>query len=140
MAKKKSPFIVLGQFNSTRNPDEVYTVKRHTDIPDTEPRRKHISCNCMAWRFSFKKLGYYDCKHTTYCREHPGSHAAVKKPAIDTLALALDRASVTLSPPQFTRLATELLPYLSSNGASAPELLPNTTTQLDDAVRVITLD
>ena len=32
MAKKKSPFIVLGQFNSTRNPDEAVSYT-HLTLP-----------------------------------------------------------------------------------------------------------
>jgi hypothetical protein len=61
---KGGPFNILGQFNSSRSPEKVYTVKEHLDVPSDTGKR--ISCTCPGWKFSLRKRGYYGCKHTDY--------------------------------------------------------------------------
>ena len=67
MASQAGPSHVLGRFNSTRSPDVIYTVKLHLEIAQGTDKR--ISCNCPGWKFSVRRLGHYECKHTRHVQE-----------------------------------------------------------------------
>ena len=157
MAKKKvGPFAVLGRFNSTRNPENIYVVKRHHDVDENDS--KHVSCSCPGWRFSPKKNdGDYTCRHVEYVEEHgEGTIKAAKyansvivratvradrKGLTDDpktiLARACQSASVHLSDHAFRQLLKALKPHLSGQAATTSS---TTTTNSDDVLRVITLD
>jgi predicted nucleic acid-binding Zn finger protein len=68
MASQAGPFHVLGRFNSTRSPDIIYTVKVHLEIAQGTDKR--ISCNCPGWKFSVRRLGHHECKHTRHVEEN----------------------------------------------------------------------
>jgi hypothetical protein len=159
MAKQPSRFVILGRFNSTRSLDVIYTVKRHVDIPNDDPKWKHVSCNCIGWKFSIKKKGVHDCRHTQYVREHPDEGAKLSLDAVNSnaiaklayrarshraekpknykakLALACEHAGVELTDVAFKKLAKSLRPYLDgmSAGASASEteLISPAIAQMD---------
>ena len=157
MAKKNvGPFTVLGRFNSTRNPENIYTVKRHHDVDETNS--KHVSCNCPGWRFSPRKnQGYYTCRHVEYVQEHGkgtikewkysrseivrATERADRKGLTDDpktiLARACQSSSVHLSDYAFRQLLAALKPHLTGVAATAETTTTNLT---DDALRVITLD
>jgi hypothetical protein len=75
MASQAGPSHVLGRFNSTRSPDVIYTVKLHLEIAQGTDKR--ISCNCPGWKFSVRRLGHYECKHTRHVRENLKTIAAL---------------------------------------------------------------
>lgn len=154
MAKKVGPFAVLGRFNSTRNPENIYVVKRHHDVDKNDS--KHISCSCPGWRFSPKKNdGDYTCRHVEYVQEHGEGtikptkylNSAIVRATVRAdrkgltddpktlLARACQSASVHLSDHAFRQLLKALRPHLSGQAATA-----SSTTTSDDVLRVITLD
>ena len=68
MSPQAGPSHVLGRFNSTRSPDVIYTVKLHLEIAQGTDKR--ISCNCPGWKFSVRRLGHHECKHTRHVQEN----------------------------------------------------------------------
>lgn len=164
MAKQAGSFAVLGRFNSTRNPENIYVVKRHHDIAETDS--KHISCNCPGWRFSPKRNnGNYTCRHIEYVEDH-GKGTIQDHKYLDSdiaraanslkkfnepkaiLARACQSANVHIGNYAFRQLLAELKPYLTgAKGGSWTRRTdkatsPTTTTNVpsDDVLRVITLD
>ncbi len=140
MAKKVGPFTVLGRFNSTRNPENIYTVKSHHDIDKTNS--KHFSCTCPGWRFSpRKKLGYYTCRHVEYVKAHGkgtinelkyskseivrATERADRKGLTDDpktiLARACQSASVHLSDHAFRQLLAALKPHLTGGDGNGTD-------------------
>jgi hypothetical protein len=145
------PAVVLGRFNSTRNPENIYIVKRHPSVDPSDS--KHISCTCPGWKFSPRQNGgAYLCRHTEYVREH--GHGTIDRKygesAINRyvhrhrsnqrnvtariLALACEEAGVHLSDHAFHNLVKSLRPYLTGNKQAA------TDTSGTEVLRVITLD
>tara|TARA_R110000765_G_scaffold323997_2_gene415651 strand:- start:18223 stop:18717 length:495 start_codon:yes stop_codon:yes gene_type:complete len=164
VAKQTGPFTVLGRFNSTRNPENIYVVKRHHDIAETDS--KHISCNCPGWRFSPKRNnGNYTCRHIEYVEDH-GKGTIENHKYLDSdiaraanslkkfnepkaiLARACQSANVHIGNHAFRQLLAELKPYLTGPSTEAAgwewprPTSPTTTTNVpnDDVLRVITLD
>ena len=157
MAKQAGPFTVLGRFNSTRNPENIYVVKRHHDIAETNS--KHISCNCPGWRFSPKRNnGNYTCRHIEYVEDH--GHGTIQNHKyLDTdigraanslkkfnepkaiLARACQSANVHMGNHAFRQLLAALKPHLTGVTSTSSTTTPTTTTNpTDDSLRVITLD
>jgi len=156
MAKKKvGPFAVLGRFNSTRNPENIYVVKRHHDVDENDS--KHVSCSCPGWRFSPKKNdGDYTCRHVEYVKEHGEGtikqakyvNSAIVRATVRAdrkgltddpktiLARACQSASVHLSDHAFRQLLKALRPHLSGQAVTTS----STTTDASNVLRVITLD
>jgi len=155
MAKKVGPFVVLGRFNSTRNPENIYVVKKHNDVDTNDS--KHISCSCPGWRFSPKKNdGDYTCRHVEYVQEHGEGtikqakymNSAIVRATVRAdrkgltddpktiLARACQSASIHLGDHAFRQLLKALKPHLYGQAATAS----STTTTNDDVLRVITLD
>ena len=155
MAKKVGPFTVLGRFNSTRNPENIYVVKKHNDVDKDDS--KHISCSCPGWRFSPKKNdGHYTCRHVEYVKEHGEGtikqakyvNSAIVRATVRAdrkgltddpktlLARARQSASIHLSDHAFRQLLKALRPHLSGQAATTT----SSTTIDTDALRVITLD
>ena len=153
------PDVVLGRFNSSRNPENIYVVKRHPMIDPSDSR--HISCTCPGWKFSPRKnQGTYLCRHTEYVREH--GHGTIDRKygeaAINSslashrratrlrkgkdfhkdpkrsLALACEDAGVHLSDHAFHNLVKALRPYLTGKKQA------DTDTSGTEVLRVITLD
>jgi hypothetical protein len=155
MAKKAGPFTVLGRFNSTRNPENIYVVKKHNDVDKNDS--KHISCSCPGWRFSPKKNdGDYTCRHVEYVLEHGEGtikptkylNSAIVRATVRAnrkgltddpktiLARACQSASIHLGDHAFRQLLKALRPYLSGQAATTS----STTTDASNVLRVITLD
>jgi hypothetical protein len=156
MAKTPSfkPDVVLGRFNSSRNPENIYVVKRHPMVDPSDS--KHISCTCPGWKFSPRHNdGTYLCRHTEYVREH--GHGTIDRKygesAINRatrlrkgkdfhkdpkriLAFACEDAGVHLSDHAFHNLVKALRPYLTGNKQAATD----TDTDGTEVLRVITLD
>jgi hypothetical protein len=146
------PAVVLGRFNSTRNPENIYIVKRHPSVDPSDS--KHLSCTCPGWMFSPKHNGGdHVCRHVTYVREHGhgtldgkyGKSAMNRATRIRKgkdfsknpkriLALALEEAGVHLGDHAFNNLVKALRPYLTGNKQAA------TNTSGTEVLRVITLD
>ena len=150
--------VVLGRFNSKRNPENIYVVKRHPSVDPSDS--KHISCSCPGWKFSPRHNdGTYLCRHTEYVREH--GHGTIDRKygesAINRairlgkgkdfrkigwrandpkriLALACQDAGVHLSDHAFHNLVKALRPYLTAKKHS------DTDTSGTEVLRVITLD
>jgi len=156
MAKKIGPFEVMGRFNSTRNPENIYVVKRHYDVD--EENSKHLSCSCPGWRFSPRKNGgRYTCRHVEHVKQHGtgtidayryykseiarATARADRKGLTDDpktiLARACQSAGIHLSDHAFRQLLKALKPNLSGQAATAST---TTDTSGNDVLRVITLD
>jgi hypothetical protein len=128
---------VVGRFNSTRSPDIVWTVKENLDLPDGDERR--VWCNCPSWKFSRKRLGRYECKHTRHVMERESNGESLSDQAHKStkafygtamgiakigkkrtplpsaklrLAEACEAAHVQLSDAAFRALLRQLRPYL----------------------------
>jgi len=150
---KGDPPVVLGRFNSSRSMDILYTVMQHQDGV--------MSCSCPAWKFSKKRLGHFECKHTRHVDENgcgevePKSfHGSEQRKSLRVkegvygtprkrFALAVSAADVQLSDEAFKRLLKELRPYLQGEGARAVakhKSETHTVTKDDEVLRVITLD
>ena len=145
----KGPSTILGRFNSTRNPENVYTVKRHHDVdPESD---KHLSCSCPGWKFSPRKNGgRYTCRHVAYVQQkleegNGGRHdlamenhkeatseinrAVVRAHRRDDwtspkaiLARSLVEAEVRIGDHAFRKLAKALRPYLLSHQITVTSL------------------
>ena len=156
MPHKIGPFTVLGRFNSSRNPENIYVVKRHHEVDAGSD--KHVSCSCPGWRFSPKRNGgHHTCLHVRYVEEHGEGTIKNAKYAKSEIARATVRASRTgltdspktilaqacqtagvhISDSAFRQLVRALIPYLSGQAAPVSKSTPDTS---DDVLRVITLD
>lgn len=145
--------VVIGRFNSSRSLDIIYAVKKHQDGV--------MSCTCPAWKFSKKRLGYFDCRHTRHvnlygCGEIDTKHfhKSEQRRSLSAnegiygtprkrFALAVSAAQVQLSDEAFKRLLKELRPYLQTEGAKAVAKEKEAThivTSDNEVLRVITLD
>jgi hypothetical protein len=161
--RKVGPFRVLGKFNSSRTPEKIYTVKEHLDVPADTGKR--ISCTCPSWRFSFRRLGRYGCKHTMHvlalidgvvnANEVRGDAAANVEGSIIQktirsnnhrgglkyiVAQAFENADVHVSDVAFRALVYHLRPLLKGRITESVEATERTTIDRDDVLRVITLD
>jgi hypothetical protein len=154
--RNAGPFTVLGKFNSSRTPEIIYTVKEHLEVAESTGKR--ISCNCMGWRFSYGRLGRYECKHTIHVANgDTGFNDQVSDSIIsrtirskhsragslkNILAQAFDNAGVHVSDTAFRALYKQLRPLLkdriSQTSYEVSETI--TTNHSDDVLRVITLD
>jgi|TARA_R110000824_G_scaffold260399_1_gene449032 predicted nucleic acid-binding Zn finger protein len=156
---------VVGQFNSSKSPDIIWTVKEDRSKPVSDNKR--IWCNCPSWRFSHKRLGRYECKHTKHIverRQEQGETVALAQERVEReqfhnselgkslvgnkkrqlnsakrkFAVAVQRSGVRLTDAAFKALLYELRPYLKN--ASEARLSTKAPVIDDDVLRVITLD
>ena len=156
--RKAGPFKVLGKFNSSRTPEKIYTVKEHLDVHENTGKR--ISCNCMGWRFSYGRLGRYECLHTRHVangnigdatqkftesiihKTISSQHSATGS-LKNILARAINNAGVHVSDVAFKAVYRQLRPLMKEAGRfteTTSEQVSETTITNDDVLRVITLD
>lgn len=164
-AKASGTGQVVGQYNSSKSPDIIWTVKE--DVTKSSNDDKRIWCNCPSWRFSHKRLGRYECKHTKHIRQRrdeQGETVALAQERVEReqfhnselgkslvgqkkrqlnsakrkFAVAVQRSGVRLTDAAFKALLYELRPYLKNT----PEQRLSTKAPVinDDVLRVITLD
>ena len=153
--RKVGPFRVLGKFNSSRTPEKIYTVKEHLDVPAHTGKR--VSCTCPSWRFSFGRVGRYECKHTTHVANGDNGGATTEEVEGSIIqktirsnnhrgglkhivAQAFENADVHVSDVAFRALVYHLRPLLKGRITESVKVTERTTIERDDVLRVITLD
>lgn len=132
---------VVGRYNSTRNPANVYDVKRHADGV--------LSCSCPGWKFSGQPKA---CRHTRRVLAGLDDDAAVaeRNARAGQLRQALRAANVLLyrggglywSPgsQEETDVCARLLVAIEAVGLTAPRPEAAAPRGASRGFRVITLD